>query len=41
VSTNPRNLSFYERHGFRLVAEVSTPDEGAILRPMVRAAAAG
>jgi GNAT superfamily N-acetyltransferase len=41
VSTNPRNLSFYERHGFRLVAEVSTPDEAAFLRPMVRAAAPG
>jgi ribosomal protein S18 acetylase RimI-like enzyme len=29
VSTNPRNLGFYERAGFRTLAEVQTPD-GAI-----------
>jgi GNAT superfamily N-acetyltransferase len=37
VSTNPRNLSFYERLGFRVAAEVPTPDEAAVLRPMARA----
>lgn len=37
VSTNPRNVSFYERQGFRVVAEVPTPDGGAVLRPMHRA----
>ncbi|MBM3658312.1 MAG: GNAT family N-acetyltransferase [Actinobacteria bacterium] len=37
VSTNPRNVSFYERQGFRTMAEVATPDGGAVLRPMHRA----
>ena len=36
VSTNPRNLSFYERFGFRVDAEVSTPDGVATMRPMHR-----
>lgn len=36
VSTNPRNLSFYERHGFAVVAEVFTPDDAVALRPMLR-----
>ena len=36
VSTNPRNVSFYERLGFRVDAEVSTPDGVATLRPMHR-----
>lgn len=36
VSTNPRNVSFYERLGFRTVAEVPTPDAAALLRPMHR-----
>ncbi len=36
VSTNPRNLSFYERHGFRVDAEVPTPDGAAVMRPMHR-----
>jgi GNAT superfamily N-acetyltransferase len=40
VSTNPRNLSFYERHGFGVIAEVFTPDGAAAMRPMHRAAAA-
>jgi GNAT superfamily N-acetyltransferase len=39
VSTNARNLSFYERHGFTLVAEVPTPDGTAVLRPMHRQSA--
>jgi GNAT superfamily N-acetyltransferase len=38
ISTNARNVSFYERHGFRVVAEVATPDGAAVLRPMHRAA---
>ncbi len=36
VSTNPRNISFYERLGFVAVAEVPTPDGVAVLRPMHR-----
>jgi GNAT superfamily N-acetyltransferase len=38
VSSNPRNVPFYERHGFVVAAEVTTPDGAATLRPMVRAA---
>ena len=38
VSTNPRNVSFYERLGFRVDAEVRTPDGAAVLRPMHRPA---
>lgn len=38
TSTNPRNLAFYERLGFAVVAEVTTPDGAATLRPMVRPA---
>lgn len=38
TSTNPRNLTFYGRFGFGVVAEVSLPDGAATLRPMVRAA---
>lgn len=37
VSSNPRNVSFYERLGFRVKAEVATPDGSATLRPMYRA----
>ena len=40
VSTNPRNLTFYERLGFRVTAEVWTSDREAALRPMVRPPAA-
>ena len=36
VSSNPRNVPFYERHGFTVVAEVATPDGAATLRPMLR-----
>ena len=36
VSTNPRNVPFYERLGFRVKAEVATPDGAAALRPMRR-----
>ena len=36
ISTNARNLSFYERRGFAVVAEVRTPDAAVALRPMLR-----
>ncbi len=36
VSTNARNISFYERLGFRVHAEVATPDGAATMRPMRR-----
>jgi hypothetical protein len=36
-STNPKNVPFYERHGFRVAAETATPDGAATLRPMHRA----
>ena len=41
ISTHGRNVSFYERHGFRVVAEVPTPDGAAVLRPMHRRAGPG
>ena len=41
VSTNPRNISFYERLGFVAVAEIPTPDGGAVLRPMHRPVTGG
>ena len=36
VSSNPRNVPFYERQGFTVVAEVPNPDGSATLRPMLR-----
>jgi len=36
VSSNPRNVSFYERLGFEVEAEVVTPDGAAVMRPMRR-----
>lgn len=36
VSSNPRNVSFYERCGFTVTTEVTTPDGAATLRPMLR-----
>lgn len=36
VSSNPRNVSFYERCGFAVTAEVTTPDGAATIRPMAR-----
>lgn len=36
VSTNPRNVSFYQRLGFTVDAEVPTPDGAATMRPMHR-----
>ncbi|HSV38604.1 MAG TPA: GNAT family N-acetyltransferase, partial [Nocardioidaceae bacterium] len=38
TSSNPRNVSFYQRLGFEVVAEESTPDGEATLRPMARSA---
>ena len=35
-SSNPRNLSFYRRHGFEVVAEVLVADGGPVMRPMHR-----
>jgi GNAT superfamily N-acetyltransferase len=40
VSTNARNVPFYERLGFTVAVEVSTPDGAATLRPMHRRAPA-
>lgn len=36
ISTNSRNVSFYGRLGFRVDAEVRTPDGRAVMRPMHR-----
>ncbi len=36
TSTNGRNVSFYQRLGFDVAAEVSTPGGEAVLRPMQR-----
>jgi GNAT superfamily N-acetyltransferase len=36
TSTNARNVPFYERLGFRVVAEVTTPDGIVTMRPMHR-----
>ena len=36
VSSNPRNVPFYERVGFTVTAEVPNPDRSATLRPMLR-----
>jgi len=34
-SSNPRNVTFYERHGFSVLGEVAC-DPGVVLRPMAR-----
>lgn len=36
TSSNPRNVPFYERHGFAVAAEVTSPDGAVTLRPMER-----
>jgi GNAT superfamily N-acetyltransferase len=41
VSTNPRNVPFYERLGFRVTAEVRSPDGTIRMRPMTRPASSG
>jgi len=38
VSSNLRNVAFYERHGFVVAAEVSSPDGEVALRPVLRSA---
>lgn len=35
-STNPRNVPFYERLGFRVLAEIPTGEDGPVIRPMLR-----
>ena len=37
-SSNPRNVSLYQRHGFEIRAEVAMPEGGPIVRPMFRPA---
>lgn len=37
-SSNPKNLSFYQRHGFEITAEIEVAPGGPIVRPMHRAA---
>ncbi|MGH1488843.1 MAG: GNAT family N-acetyltransferase [Acidimicrobiales bacterium] len=34
-SSNPRNISLYERHGFKAITEVRLPD-GPVMTPMIR-----
>jgi GNAT superfamily N-acetyltransferase len=36
TSSNPRNVPFYERHGFHVRADVTSPDGAVTLRPMER-----
>jgi ribosomal protein S18 acetylase RimI-like enzyme len=36
ISTNGRNVAFYERLGFEVTAAVDVPDGSAALRPMLR-----
>ena len=35
-SSNPRNVTFYQRAGFRVMARVEVPDGGPTMRPMAR-----
>jgi ribosomal protein S18 acetylase RimI-like enzyme len=35
-SSNPRNLPFYERHGFEVMGEIDVAEGGPIIRPMHR-----
>lgn len=37
-SSNPRNVTLYERHGFEVVAELAMPEAGPTVRPMFRPA---
>ncbi len=36
VSSNPRNIGLYERHGFEAVASIEVDDRGPIVTPMTR-----
>ena len=38
-SSNPRNVSFYQRAGFAVLARVEVPDGGPVMLPMARPAA--
>jgi ribosomal protein S18 acetylase RimI-like enzyme len=35
-SSNPRNIAFYERHGFEVLCEVKLADDGPVAHPMQR-----
>ncbi|NNE74284.1 MAG: GNAT family N-acetyltransferase [Acidimicrobiales bacterium] len=35
-SSNPRNISLYERAGFTVLEEVAMPENGPVIRPMLR-----
>lgn len=35
-TSNPRNVSFYQRFGFALLGEVPVPEGGPLMRPMLR-----
>jgi GNAT superfamily N-acetyltransferase len=37
-SSNARNVSLYQRHGFEVMAEVTLPEGGPVVRPMWRPA---
>jgi len=40
-SSNPRNVPFYERHGFEVLGEVAVVPGGPVIRPMRREPRAG
>ncbi len=41
TSSAARNVPFYERHGFRVVAETELPGGGPVMRSMIRSPASG
>jgi GNAT superfamily N-acetyltransferase len=41
TSSAARNVPFYERHGFRVVAETELPGGGPVMRSMIRPPASG